>query len=193
MCIAIYVPAGAKVSQEHLHNGWCANSDGGGMAYLRGNKVKVVKSLMKWKDWWEVWQAAREANPSSPFLAHFRIRSTGANDADNTHPFKLKTGAMIHNGTLTGSGADWNSGLSDTRMFVDKFGEHLTYDNVLKHKKAIEEAIGYNKLVFLFNNGKGVIINEESGQWHEGAWFSTGAFRARSNHGMYGGHTRCDY
>ena len=193
MCIAIYVPAGAKVSQEHLHNGWCANSDGGGMAYIRSNKVKVVKSLMKWKDWWEAWQAAREANPNSPFLAHFRIRSAGANDADNTHPFKLKTGAMIHNGTLTGSGADWVSGLSDTRRFVDKFGEHLTYDNVLKHKQAIEEAIDYNKLVFLFNNGKGVIINEKGGQWHEGAWFSTGAFRARPNHGMYGGHTRCDY
>ena len=193
MCIAIYVPAGAKVSQEHLHNGWCANSDGGGFAYVRKGKVKIVKSLMKWKTWEDAYYTAREANPDSPFLVHFRIRSAGSNTADNTHPYALKTGAVVHNGTLTGSGADWYRGPSDTAKFVEKFGEHLTYDNVLSKKLAMEAAIGYNKLAFLFNNGKFVIVNEDAGHWDDDVWYSNGGFRMNTVVGPYGGHTRCDY
>lgn len=193
MCIAIVIPEGATVNKDYLHNGWCANSDGGGFAYVRKGKVKIVKSLMKWKTWEDAYYTAREANPDSPFLVHFRIRSAGSNTADNTHPYALKTGAVIHNGTLTGSGADWYRGPSDTAKFVEKFGEHLTYDNVLSKKLAMEAAIGYNKLAFLFNNGKFVIVNEDAGHWDDGVWYSNGGFRMNTVVGPYGGHTRCDY
>ena len=193
MCIAIVIPKGATVNKDYLHNGWCGNSDGGGFAYVRNGKVKIVKSLMKWKTWEDAYYTAREANPDSPFLVHFRIRSAGSNTADNTHPYPLKTGAVIHNGTLTGSGADWYRGLSDTAKFVEKFGEHLTYDNVLSKKLAMEAAIGYNKLAFLFNNGKFVIVNEDAGHWDAGVWYSNGSFRTNVVVGPYGGHTRCDY
>ena len=193
MCIAIVIPKGATVNKDYLHNGWCGNSDGGGFAYVRNGKVKIVKSLMKWKTWEDAYYTAREANPDSPFLVHFRIRSAGSNTADNTHPYPLKTGAVIHNGTLTGSGADWYRGPSDTAKFVEKFGEHLTYDNVLSKKLAMEAAIGYNKLAFLFNNGKFVIVNEEAGHWDAGVWYSNGSFRTNIVVGPYGGHTRCDY
>ena len=193
MCIAIVIPEGATVNKDYLHNGWCANSDGGGFAYVRKGKVKIVKSLMKWKTWEDAYYTAREANPDSPFLVHFRIRSAGSNTADNTHPYPLKTGAVIHNGTLTGSGADWYRGPSDTAKFVEKFGEHLTYDNVLSKKLAMEAAIGYNKLAFLFNNGKFVIVNEDAGHWDAGVWYSNGSFRTNVVVGPYGGHTRCDY
>ena len=193
MCIAIVIPEGATVNKDYLHNGWCANSDGGGFAYVRKGKVKIVKSLMKWKTWEDAYYTAREANPDSPFLVHFRIRSAGSNTADNTHPYALKTGAVIHNGTLTGSGADWYRGPSDTAKFVEKFGEHLTYDNVLSKKLAMEAAIGYNKLAFLFNNGKFVIVNEDAGHWDAGVWYSNGSFRTNIVVGPYGGHTRCDY
>ena len=193
MCIAIVIPEGATVNKDYLHNGWCANSDGGGFAYVRKGKVKIVKSLMKWKTWEDAYYTAREANPDSPFLVHFRIRSAGSNTADNTHPYALKTGAVVHNGTLTGSGADWYRGPSDTAKFVEKFGEHLTYDNVLSKKLAMEAAIGYNKLAFLFNNGKFVIVNEDAGHWDDGVWYSNGSFRTNVVVGPYGGHTRCDY
>lgn len=193
MCIAIVIPEGATVNKDYLHNGWCANSDGGGFAYVHKGKVKIVKSLMKWKTWEDAYYTAREANPDSPFLVHFRIRSAGSNTADNTHPYALKTGAVIHNGTLTGSGADWYRGPSDTAKFVEKFGEHLTYDNVLSKKLAMEAAIGYNKLAFLFNNGKFVIVNEDAGHWDDGVWYSNGSFRMNTVVGPYGGHTRCDY
>ena len=193
MCIAIVIPKGATVNKDYLHNGWCGNSDGGGFAYVRKGKVKIVKSLMKWKTWEDAYYTAREANPDSPFLVHFRIRSAGSNTADNTHPYALKTGAVIHNGTLTGSGADWYRGPSDTAKFVEKFGEHLTYDNVLSKKLAMEAAIGYNKLAFLFNNGKFVIVNEDAGLWDAGVWYSNGSFRTNTAVGTYGGHTRCDY
>lgn len=193
MCIAIVIPEGVTVNKDYLHNGWCANSDGGGFAYVRKGKVKIVKSLMKWKTWEDAYYTAREANPDSPFLVHFRIRSAGSNTADNTHPYALKTGAVIHNGTLTGSGADWYRGPSDTAKFVEKFGEHLTYDNVLSKKLAMEAAIGYNKLAFLFNNGKFVIVNEDAGHWDDDVWYSNGSFRMNTVVGPYGGHTRCDY
>ena len=193
MCIAIVIPEGATVNKDYLHNGWCGNSDGGGFAYVRNGKVKIVNSLMKWKTWEDAYYTAREANPDSPFLVHFRIRSAGSNTADNTHPYPLKTGAVIHNGTLTGSGADWYRGPSDTAKFVEKFGEHLTYDNVLSKKLAMEAAIGYNKLAFLFNNGKFVIVNEDAGHWDAGVWYSNGSFRTNVVVGPYGGHTRCDY
>ena len=193
MCIAIVIPKGVTVNRDYLHNGWCGNSDGGGFAYVRKGKVKIVKSLMKWKTWEDAYYTAREANPDSPFLVHFRIRSAGSNTADNTHPYALKTGAVIHNGTLTGSGADWYRGPNDTAKFVEKFGEHLTYDNVLSKKLAMEAAIGYNKLAFLFNNGKFVIVNEDAGHWDAGVWYSNASFRTNIVVGPYGGHTRCDY
>lgn len=179
MCMAIFKPAKVAVKEEYLRNSWIANPDGGGFAYVKGGKVVVEKGFKVLKEFLAAYDKAYSKNKNSPFLIHFRIRSTGGREAENTHPFAFKHGALIHNGTLQGTGASWDKGPSDTELFVRKFGDQMTYENVTKLKTQIEDAVyGYNKIAILYPSKEAIIINEIRGFWEEGVWFSTQAFKS---------------
>lgn len=172
MCLAIYRPPGVDVPEDNLLNGWQRNSHGGGFAYYRKGKVRTIKGLMKWGDFLRAYRKAVNENPDAPFVIHFRITSQGAQGPDNTHPHIFEHGAMIHNGTLSGTGAVYGRGPSDTALFIDRFGKDLTYERTLAIKDQLGLAMPGNKLVFLYKNGKHVIINESSGSWINGVWYS---------------------
>jgi predicted glutamine amidotransferase len=176
MCLAIYEPAGKLTSDEALEAGWNANSDGGGYAFLHDGTVMVRKGYSKWKEFRAALAADRGVAKGSPFIIHFRIRSAGDKGMDNTHPFLTPHGAMIHNGTISGL-ADHNIGKSDTALFAEKYGDKLTLAALREHKEQWDEAMGYNKLVFLFRDGQHHIINEGSGHWDNGVWYSNLTFR----------------
>lgn len=180
MCLAIFRPAGTDVPVEHLRNGWIGNPDGAGFAFVKDGEVEIRKGFMLLKDFSEAYKVAAEENPDSPFLIHFRIRSMGSREACNTHPYRLPDGgALIHNGTITGTGASYDKGDSDTMLFIKKFGESLTFDVVSSVKPALEKALDYNKLVMLWGDGRHFILNEASGWWEAGVWYSNGTFRSR--------------
>ncbi|UFK09564.1 hypothetical protein [Xanthomonas phage DES1] len=179
MCIALVKPAGVEISDETLRTCWDSNSHGAGFAYIKKGKVQIVKGLMKFADFLAAYKKLAATYKASPFLIHFRIRSAGDHNEDNTHPFQLNAGALIHNGTIHGTGASYQKGPSDTAIFVEKFKDHLNYETVVKVKDKLGKAIDYNKLAMLFDNGNYVIINEEKGMWDGGTWFSNGGFRSR--------------
>lgn len=176
MCLAIFKPPGKDVSDDHLKRGWKHNPGGAGFAYVKGKKVHVEKGFMKLTDFLAAYEAASKKNKKSPFLIHFRIPSMGDNTAVNTHPFTFEHGALIHNGTIYGTGAAHGTGPSDTCKFVERFGSKLTFNNVKEHNKDIGEALGYNRIAILYHSGDHQILNEEDGIWVNGAWFSNKHF-----------------
>lgn len=180
MCIAIYQPAKKEIPISHLHSSWVHNPDGAGFAFANKGKITHVKGLMTYKEFLEAYQVARKKYSNNPFLVHFRIRSAGDRKPDNTHPFMLKNGAaLIHNGTIDGTGAKYDEGKSDTALFVEKYGDWLTFENVSKHKSELDLALGYNKIVILYPDKNRVILNEKDGVWDNDIWYSNHTFKPR--------------
>lgn len=177
MCIAIVLPADETIKEEFLIESWRRNPDGAGFAYAHKGKIITRKGFMKQNDFLEAFTKTRKKFSKKNFLIHFRIRSTGAKDADNTHPFMYEHGCMIHNGTLRGTGAKSDEGKSDTQLFIERFGSRFTFETVKSKNKELGEAVDYNKLAFLFNNGEFSIVNEAKGTWHEGVWYSNPGFK----------------
>jgi hypothetical protein len=177
MCIAMFKPAGVDVPIERLSQGWISNPDGGGYGYVKDGKTVISNGHMKLRDFLAAYNKDKEENPESPFLLHFRIRSAGAKGPINTHPFQIEGGILIHNGTLTGTGASWFDGPSDTKIFADRFSKHLNHDFVLNNKQKWEEAVGFgNKLAILYDDGRHQIINEHAGVWTDGVWYSNRSY-----------------
>lgn len=180
MCLAILKPAKVSIPEECLRNGWIANPDGGGYAFVHKGKVVVRKGYTKLQDFLKDFNEDIKKYKSSPFVIHFRIRSMGDKTPENTHPFPITGGVMIHNGTLNGTGAIYQQGPSDTSLFAEKFKDHLNMRFVLDHKAELAEAIGrYNKFVFLYDNGQAAIVNEDSGVWRDDVWYSNYTFCSR--------------
>jgi predicted glutamine amidotransferase len=180
MCLAIFKPAKVSIPQEHLRNGWIGNSNGGGYAFVNKKKLTVRKGIMTLKEFEEAISKDLKQYSKSPFVIHFRIRSQGDMSAENTHPFNIAGGVLIHNGTLDGTGAMYGTGESDTSKFCNLFGDKFTHAWVEENKAALERAIGdYNKFVMLYENGKHHIINEKAGNWSGDVWYSNHSYKPR--------------
>lgn len=179
MCVAVVKPAGVDISDEFLRNCWETNSHGAGFAYVQKSKVKIVKGLMTFDEFLAAYKSKAAKFKSTPFLIHFRIRSAGSSGADNTHPFEINNGALIHNGTIHGTGASYSAGESDTALFVKEFKDHLTFDKVEANLAKLEDALDYNKVAMLFGDSRYIIINHKKGVWEGGVWYSNSSFRSR--------------
>lgn len=180
MCVAILCKTGAVLPEQQLKSGWESNSHGAGFAFVdpATNKVTIRKGFMKYMDFKDaLYAATAKYSEVSPFLVHMRIRSAGDDGPKNTHPFRIKNGAMIHNGTMfspTGkrSGTEGDR-YSDTRIFAQTLHNILDLDSVKKAEKAILNEIGSsNKLVFLYDDKQYHIVNESSGIWDGDIWHS---------------------
>lgn len=187
MCLAIFKPPGKDVSEAKLKGGWQSNPGGAGFAYVKDKKVVIEKGFMKLQDFLDAYAVAAKKNKKSPFLIHFRIPSMGSHDSTNTHPFAFTHGALIHNGTIYGTGAARGTGPSDTVKFAERYGPKLTYLNVSDNKGQIDLALGYNKIVILYNDGTHQILNEGDGHWMDGVWFSNKHFLTAAE--RFGGAT----
>ena len=177
MCLAIFKPAKVSIPPGNLDRGWQKNPDGAGFAYVHKGKIHIVKGLMTLKEFRAAYDAASKKFKDSPFLIHFRVRSQGDKNAENTHPFMYKHGAMIHNGNIDGTGAVFGTGKSDTALFMEKFGDNLDYETLKDNKEDFDKALQWNKLVFLYPDKKHIIVNEKSGNWDNDVWYSTHAYK----------------
>lgn len=180
MCVAILRPPGKVIRESHLLNCWNANKHGAGFAYINAEgEVVVEKGFMEYKNLLSAWLTRTKEFDGSPFLLHFRIRTSGATDKDNTHPFKVRDGAMIHNGVLFYPDPAKHKDKSDTRVLAERMHNNFgDSDTVIAAKESIGKDIGaYNKLVFLWKDGKTCIVNEEQGNWKEGVWFSNNSWK----------------
>lgn len=177
MCLAIVLPAGKEIPEEHLTKAWSSNPDGAGFALAHKNKVIVEKGFMKMQDFLEAFRKARHKHKGKNFLIHFRIRTQGDRLPINTHPFKFEHGVVIHNGSIQGTGAVYGTGKSDTELFIERFGKDLDFATVQQSNKELSEALDYNKLAFLYPDGKYLIINEQKGVWDNGIWYSHSGYK----------------
>lgn len=178
MCIAILVKPEGDLTVDQMDKCWSSNSHGAGFAYLHKGKVHISKGFMELSALKQAWTAARKKFRKSPFLLHFRIQSQGSMGPESTHPFAIANGAMIHNGTLTGTGSVYGNGPTDSELLAKHFSEDFTEEFLAANIKELGDAIGYSKLVFLLNGGKYFIANERLGTWANGntVWFSNSSF-----------------
>lgn len=172
MCLAIVKKPEGVVPDLRLSNGWNNNRDGAGFAYVRSGKVVISKGYMVRDEFMAAYKKAAEENPASTFLIHFRIKTAGSTTVDNTHPFPVPTGALIHNGHFfTPSNS---AGPSDTNIFAEGIGKLLkSKTEWFLSKDKVEKLIGRgSKVALLFDDGDHLILNESAGAWDDSVWYS---------------------
>ena len=175
MCIAILAPKGQTVPNEVLVRAFNGNRDGAGFAYIKKGEIVVDKGYMELPVFCNKYKQliASKVHEDSPMLIHCRIATIGKVCAENCHPFRIREGAMIHNGSLWwDSYSSRASAKSDTRLFAERLHNALKYDDMIVDKAGLEKAIGFDKMAFLFKTGKYIILNEDRGTWHGGVWYS---------------------
>ena len=176
MCIAICAPAGKVVEAPTLVTCHNSNPDGAGFAYIKDGKVELSKGFFKIGEFIPAYhKIAEKYGQDNPMLLHFRIATEGKVNAANCHPFRVKGGALVHNGMLWGTKAGLDAEFSDTRSFAQRLYNELRYDVVKASIKELTDAISWNKLAMLYDNGEYIRI----GKWHEdsGIWYSNEGYQ----------------
>lgn len=173
MCIAIYKPAGSIISKETLQQCFNANPDGAGFLYGTGTKVKIRKGFFDFPSFYQAYRV----HENKALLIHFRIKTHGAVEVSNCHPFYVTDEVgFIHNGVISKHGSNANK--SDTRDFNEKvlrpmlksFGTTIIHSPQIQ--PLIESYIGYSKLVFMDKDSNVTIYNESMGNYSGDIWFS---------------------
>lgn len=187
MCIIALKPAGITLTESTLKNMWENNDDGAGFMYPDRGKVRVVKGLMTFSDFLKAYHRVGEHRK---IVMHFRIRTHGAVSPQLTHPFWIQKGnlAMVHNGVISSVNHHGLPDESDTSLYA-KILAHRYPDPIeaLTNQEELEKIvkeIGWSKLVFMAGDGDHLIVNEKSGDWENGCWFSN---RSHSNTYYRGG------
>lgn len=183
MCIAALVLPGGHVNPETMRRMFNSNQDGAGVAYVRTshgkNDVVVEKGYFDSEDWIAAYERAKTwASEGSPILLHARIATLGRVDRANCHPFRIKDGAMVHNGSLwyANGGYGLSCEKSDTREFAERCTNNFNYDDMVFDKAKLESVIGHNRMAFLFKDKRYIILNEKSGTWKDNVWYSNQHF-----------------
>lgn len=179
MCIAIYKPANKDIDKATLQRCFTANPDGAGFLYNTPTKVKIRKGFFDFDSFYQ----AYSAHKTKAMLIHFRIKTHGAVEVSNCHPFYVTDElGFIHNGIISEHGG--NKEVSDTRDFnqkilrplVKSFGYGVIHSPQIQ--PLVEKYIGYSKLVFMDKDGDVVIYNEQMGNWNDDVWFSNYSWKA---------------
>lgn len=188
MCIAIYKAKGLTAKKEVYAECFRANPDGAGFVVReRTGELKIEKGFFTFQNFWEAFQP----HQSKQSIIHFRIKTHGNIDEENSHPFWVKEGhlAFAHNGIITNQDTATDHTKSDTWHFnkdvlqhlLTKYGEDAIEDPVLQG--LITEYIGYSKLAFLREDGKAWIFNKNLGTTDfNGIWFSNHSYKVYDWH-----------
>lgn len=171
-CVAIWKPKGIQIARKYLENCFINNKEGAGFAYVKQGKIVLQKGFFDFEKFYEAYKGLQKYAA----LIHFRIATHGKVDEENCHPFLMNDGqyALVHNGILPSSLHSNKKEESDSRQFAELITPLLAmvpWGNK-QFGAVVDEAIGYNKVAILRNDGKVWIFNEEKGEWHKGAWYS---------------------
>ena len=109
-------------------------------------------------------------------------------DVNNAHPHKVNEDlVLIHNGILD-IDVPKDSKKSDTVLFIEKHLKELPsgFEYNKSIMRLIEDRIGKsNKFCFLNSKGDYFILNESSGEWINGVWYSNQSYIDYSNRFKY--------
>lgn len=185
MCIAILnTKKSGRLPKSHIKNSWDNNDMGAGLLWNEGNKLNVFKTY-EYDEYIDKYNQLRDNANIGNIVLHFRIATSGYKGEHNLHPFLVndKLG-FVHNGVISGLG---NKQFSDTYEFNDmlkKFKHNFLGCEMSKY--FIAEYIGYSKLIFLDADDRYTIINEESGKWTDGNWYSNDSYKQYNDFKYYG-------
>jgi len=179
MCTLIVNPRKAQViSLDNFNNLWDNNPDGAGFAYVRGNRVEIVKEMSSAAELWRKYIDIRNSTPH-PIILHFRISTQGRVNEANAHPFRVHEAlAFAHNGVITTAPYDKNH--SDTALLVRDVLAKWPKDFI--NRKGYPEALKYiaggsNKFALLNGSGQTLIINPHLFHEHEGSLYSNQGYK----------------
>lgn len=181
MCIIAAKPQGLTLSEETINTCWEANSDGAGFMYAERGKLIVEKGFMSL----DSFKRAYNKVGDKPAVLHFRIKTHGAIDAENTHPFQINDNlAFAHNGII-GNIATPNKDKSDTWHFNETLLKPMASNDLEFLRKSwnvqlISGFIGYSKLAFMEASGRITLINADKGTWDDGIWYSNTSYKPKN-------------
>jgi len=174
MCI-IVLNTKEHLSKELLHECWQSNNDGAGVMYARDGKLNTFKEIKNFNTYYDYYSTLRKEFKKTKIALHFRIATSGKIDTNNIHPFSINEKlAFMHNGMID-IPLQKKSKISDTMAFNQKILKQLPNNFINNHamKELISKYIDRSKLLFMNNQGKYWIINENLGHWDKnGNWFS---------------------
>lgn len=181
MCIAIFKPADVHVTRARLRECFDRNDDGAGFMFCDGNGgVEIRKPFFKFREFYGAYRQAVAQYPQSPFGIHFRIATSGEIDKLNAHPHRVWNDmAIIHNGIMP-IFVPKGSAESDTVLFVKQVMQTIptNFNKFTGVVWLLERYMGSsNKVVVLKGDGTHVILNEKSGHWDSGAWYSNHSYK----------------
>jgi glutamine amidotransferase len=177
MCVIAASPKNVVIPKENLEQCYKSNSDGAGFMVAKNNSLIVKKGFFSFDEFYDAYAPYEK----DKVVCHFRIKTHGERNAENCHPFPVAENmAFVHNGVIRIK--EENKNFSDTWHFNEKIIKPMYRDNQafirkLYNQELIKEFIGYSKLVFLDNKGRGVIINEDKGTWKDGVWYSNTSYK----------------
>jgi predicted glutamine amidotransferase len=193
MCLLTFLAASTQPDTDALHIGAAANDDGHGFAIVAGDRLDelIVHRGMNAKDVIAAFTTARAAHPAGPALFHSRLATHGNTNVDNCHPFVVGGDCrtvLAHNGVLPQAVQPRKGDRrSDTRIaaedFIPAFGSLRARRTRLKLARWMTTD---NKMVILtvdrrFNQ-RAYILNEQSGIWDGGIWYSNTGYRPYISH-----------
>ncbi len=174
MCI-IVLNTKEHLSKKLLKVCWESNNEGAGLMYANEEKLNIFKELEDFNTFYDYYSTLRSEFKKTIIALHFRIATSGNIDINNIHPFIINYKlAFMHNGIID-IPLQKESKICDTIAFNEKILKQLP-SNFLDNP-AIRDLISRyaerSRLLFMNNQGKYWIINENLGHWDKkGNWFS---------------------
>ena len=193
MCLLITQSTqSARLSDEWLEDFYDYNSDGVGVMYANNDQLVIEKVLPKNAHQFVAFYREHIEGKNCAF--HLRMRTHGAIDLDNCHPYEVLNRAehgldlwLMHNGVLsTGNARDLTK--SDTWHYIRDFlRPMLAHNPDYAFSESFAQIVGThigasNKFVLMDNQGRMTTINRDSGVFWAGLWLSnTYAWSASKN------------
>jgi len=188
MCLLTYLPAGTMPDVDALQNGAWINDDGHGYAIVdvSSDRRRIITGRgFDSRDMIEEFAVMRELYPDGPALFHSRFATDGFVSLLNCHPFEIggdSRTVLAHNGIMP-IRPPKDDPRSDTRIVAESFIPRA-YGSLRRRRArlAFERWLTkYNKVVILTVDRRfrenGFILNESSGTWIGGIWYSNDGFR----------------
>lgn len=175
MCILIKHAADTVFSRDDIADFHAHNSDGFGVMYLHKNRVVTAKILPKSAD--DAYEFYLLHAHGRECALHGRMRTHGAIDEANCHPYKVIKGVyLMHNGVLD-TGNEWNKSKSDTWHFAERILKPiLNQSPAMLHnagfQRLLEATLGHGNRFILLDKHGFVELNMHQGVTYKQARMS---------------------
>lgn len=189
MCIAIIKREGTQIDDATLRHCFNGNKDGAGFALVTQQGLHIEKGFMDIESFLEAYHSF-DVNAGHA-LVHFRITTRGSEGQDNCHPFLLKHGALVHNGTIWQLG-EVGKGKSDTQVLADMLFEE-SFETIERLGPMIHHFIGHSRVGLMDHTGNALIFNRDDWKEESGVLFSNNNYKPWVQSGHVGNGSNYGY